>query len=155
FATDEGVICIFGVNQVRNEDKPLFSLLPKEVRLSDSSAVLGRAQVVHAIENDFWVLANGELQRFSFQLFSQELRPQWPASARLGSPVHAAQLDEAGKTIFVVTQDLTRQIYLASAVDAETGKILWQRQLGLESQGDPLVLGKDVLLMDRGGGVVS
>src|SRR6202022_2852242 len=43
--------------------------------------------------------------------------------------------------------------YLATAVDAETGKIVWQRQLGLDCQGDPLVMGQNILLADRGGGI--
>ena len=36
---------------------------------------------------------------------------------------------------------------------AEDGAIKWQRQLGLECQSDPLVLGRQVITVDRGGGL--
>jgi outer membrane protein assembly factor BamB len=116
---------------------------------------LGRSQVVSAIENDFWVLTNGELQRLHFDLFGQKMVPLWANSLPLGSPLHAGQLDENDKTLFVVTQDLKRQAFLATAVDAERGKILWQRQLGLDAQTDPLVVAGQVLVVDRGGGVFA
>jgi len=69
----------------------------------------------------------------------------------LGSPVHASQVDDSEKTIFVVTQDLTRQTYLATAVAAEDGAIKWQRQLGLVCESEPVPLaepGKRPLLLE-------
>jgi outer membrane protein assembly factor BamB len=156
FATDAGIFELFGINQVRNEDPPLFRQLPdkpNERKRDRTTTRLGRAQVVHVAENDFWVLENGELQRLHFDLFGSQMVPVWSSSRRLGSPAHAAQLDESEKTIFVVTQDLTRQIYLATAVAAEDGTIKWQRQLGLECQSDPLVLDGQVITIDRGGGL--
>src|SRR5262249_21329570 len=83
----------------------------------------------------------------------ERMRKVWGAALPLGSAEHASQTDEGEKTIFLVTQDLARQIYLATAVAAEDGTIQWQRQLGLECQGDPLVLGKEVYTVDRGGGL--
>jgi outer membrane protein assembly factor BamB len=156
FVTDAGNFELFGINQVRNDDKALFRQLPdspEERKRARATTGLGRAQVVHVAENDFWVLENGELQRLHFDLFSQQMVPVWNSSRRLGSPVHAAQVDETEKTIFVVTQDLTRQIYLATAVAAEDGTIKWQRQLGLECQSDPLALNRQVIAVDRGGGL--
>src|SRR5205807_1334376 len=102
-------------------------------------ARLIRGQVVHVVENDFWVLAEEKLQRWHIDLLGPGKVPVWELALPLGSPVHAAQVDESEKTIFVVTQDLSRQIYLATAVAIEDGRIKWQRQLGLECQGDPLV----------------
>src|SRR3989442_556119 len=134
FVTDLGVLGLFGINQVRNEDQPIFPALAEEQKPAETA--LGRAQVVWALENDFRVLANGELQRMHFDLWAQKMLPMWPASLPLGSPLHAGQLDESGKTLFIVTQDLKRQAYLASAVEMERGKVLWQRQLGLDCQGD-------------------
>jgi outer membrane protein assembly factor BamB len=152
--TDAGVFGLYGINQVRNEDTPLFSQFKDEQALvANPAASVGRGQVVHAVENDFWVIANGELQRLHVDLFRQERTPVWPAALPLGSPLHAAQLDESSKTMFVVTEDLNRHIHLATAVDIEDGKIRWQRQIGLECQGAPLVLAQDVLAVDRGGGL--
>jgi outer membrane protein assembly factor BamB len=153
--TDAGIFDLFGINQVRNEDKPLFSEL-REGQKEESAqggSRLSRGQVVHVADNDFWILANGKLQRRHLDLFGGRTVPVWSSALPLGSPVQGSQVDDSGKTLFVVTQDLTRQIYLATAVAAEDGKIKWQRQLGLESQGDPLVLGHDVITVDRGGGL--
>jgi hypothetical protein len=64
-------------------------------------------------------------------------------------------VDENGQTLVITTQSATGQSCLATAVDAETGTIRWQRQLGLVTQGDLLVLGQppqDTLLaMGEGG----
>jgi outer membrane protein assembly factor BamB len=153
FATDAGILELFGINQVRNEDKPLFSLSLKEEKLGGSTGEPARGQVVHAVEYDFWIISNGELQRYSFDYFGQRLGQRWPAALKLGSPLHATQLDASGKTIFVITQDSARQVDLATAVDAESGKIRWQRQLGIEVNRDPALVGRDVLFSDRGGGL--
>ena len=67
--TDGGILELFGINQVRNDDDPLFRQLPEkqnERRRGRVMARLGRAQVVHVAENDFWVLKNEELQRLHF-----------------------------------------------------------------------------------------
>src|SRR5262249_39951801 len=114
FATDRGILGLFGINQFRNHDKALFPLLQSDYKLAESSDQLDRAQVVYAVENDFWIIANGEFQRFNFEWSSQRVVPYWPSALRLGSPLHPAQVDEAGKTIFVVTQDIARQIDLAT-----------------------------------------
>jgi hypothetical protein len=158
FATDAGLFGLFGINQVRNADAPLFPELPElpeeqKQKSAPTDARLIRGQVVHVVENDFWVLSKEKLERRHFNLFRREMVPVWDAPLELGSPVHASQVDESEKTIFVVTQDLSRQIYLATAVAAEDGIIKWQRQLGMECQGDPLVLGREIVMVDRGGGL--
>ena len=155
YVTDAGVMGLYGINQVRNEDKPIFSQFREEQKIADSTQRLGRAQVIHATENDFWILANGNLQRLQFSVFGQSVlpSPHWPGPIRVGSPVHASQLDETGKTLFVVTHDTVRQIHLATAVGAENGAIYWQRQLGMDPVGEPLVMDKNIVLMDRGGGL--
>ncbi|HLJ97471.1 MAG TPA: PQQ-binding-like beta-propeller repeat protein, partial [Gemmataceae bacterium] len=158
FATDAGMVGLFGINQLRNEDTPLFPELPpppeeRKPRASAPEAHLIRGQVVHVVENDFWILADGKLERQHFDPFRQQMIPVWETPLVLGSPVHAAQVDESEKTLFVVTQDLNRQIYLATAVAAEDGIIKWQRQLGLECACDPLVLGREIVTVDRGGGL--
>jgi outer membrane protein assembly factor BamB len=153
FVTDAGVFGLFGINQVGNVDRAIFPEFQEEANLVEGAASLGRAQVVHASENDFWVVANGELQKLHFDLFGQKRIPLWTAPLPLGSPLHTSQYDEATKTIVVVTRNLVRQIDLVTAVGADDGKIRWQRQLGLEVQGDPVVMGQEILVADRGGGL--
>ena len=52
------------------------------------------------------------------------------------------QVSDGGETLFVVTQSPARQACLATAVDAATGQVRWQRQLGLSCQGDPVSLSR-------------
>ncbi len=153
FVTDTGALGLFGVNQIRNQDQPIFPELKEEPRLGQGEQRLGRAQVVYAKENDFWVVANGEMQRFYFDPFRARMTTLWPNPLRIGSPLHAAQPDEAAKVIVLVTQDLARQVFLVTAVDANDGSVRWQRQLGLECQSDPVKVGGEVVMADRGGGM--
>src|SRR5262249_18012786 len=62
FVTDAGVFGLFGINQVHNEDQPLFPELAElrreeKVKAVRTEARLARGQVVHVAENDFWILA--------------------------------------------------------------------------------------------------
>jgi outer membrane protein assembly factor BamB len=163
-ATDAGQLGLFGIKQPQNQDSPLFPLVrvkgqpPGVVDLAGSEADRGTSQVVHALENDLWVLARGRLQRQRLTLEEKDgpraiPDPRWQEPLPLGSPVHESQMDEAGTTLFLVTQPLHQQTCLATAVDAETGKVRWQRQLGLVCHDEPLVMGGEVLALDQGGGL--
>jgi len=168
FVTDKGYLGLFGINQIRNDDPALFRMFGAETRLGAGATGLSRGQVVHAAENDFWILVNGELQRFRLYLYGEKMIPLWTAwlakkedntskreNALLGTPLHAGQFDEKRRVLFVVTQDLHRQVHLATAVNGDTGQILWQRQLGMDCQNDPIVLGREVVVADRGGGLFA
>jgi outer membrane protein assembly factor BamB len=151
-ATDAGVLGVYGIQQVRNpEDPPLFPLLRDEIQVGRDSSRTVRAQVVHASENDFWILARGDLQRLQLHLYKERAESLWENALPLGSPLHAAGLDEGGKTLFVVTQSPSQRSCLVTAVHADDGKVLWQRQVGVDCQSDPIVLGEEVLVLDRGG----
>jgi hypothetical protein len=65
-------------------------------------------------------------------------------------------------TLFLVTQSLTEPSFRATAVDAESGQVLWQRQLGLVCRATPLPLrlpGEDnepvLLVMDQSCGLFA
>src|SRR5262249_21171630 len=145
---------------------PLFPLMRDELKpkftAAGDGARSGRAQVVSSQGDDLWVLAQGGMQKFCFTLDPKsgprvvEDR-QWKQPLPLGSPLHRSQVDATGATLFLVTQSLTRNACLATAVEADTGKIRWQRQFGLVCQGEPVVLGPssggEVLAMAQGGGV--
>ncbi len=159
FVTDAGYVGLFGVNQPGNQDEAVFALNREPIRLGSNDSHLVRGQVVHAQDNDFWIVAGGRLQRYHFDQFAvgQQMRQvrEWPADGVVtGSPIHTGQMDEANSILVTVTRDLAHQVTLATAVNSNKGTILWQRQLGIESQGDPIALGNASLLVDRSGAIL-
>jgi hypothetical protein len=121
--------------------------------------------------NDFWVLAHGKLQHLQIA-WNAALGPRpvaaWPEPIPLGWPLHASQVftdrrnDRVRTTLFLVTQSLSEPSCLATAVDDESGSILWQRQLGLVCRAAPLPLRPPgetadpvILLMDQSGGLFA
>jgi hypothetical protein len=169
--SDGGVLGLFGVRQANNQDPALFPLLqPGGLNLSPFLPPEGagrvRAQVVHAQGDDIWVLASGKLQRLQLAWSETEgLKPVavWSKPRELGWPLHSSQVLEdrqtGRSTLVVVTESLAQQACLATAVDDETGTVLWQRQLGLVCRGEPLEMappagGPPLLLaLDQSGGL--
>ncbi len=157
-ATDTGAFGLFGINQVRNEDPPLFRFLPEDVSPGTAAdgRPRGRAQVVHAGENDFWLLVDGRLSQWRLGLDRQHglrLAPGWKLAEPLGWPLHAGQVDPGCDNLFVVTRALKGSACLATAVAAQTGRIQWQRRLGTVAALDPLLIDGRVLTQDRDGGL--
>lgn len=155
-ATDAGMLGLFGINQPQNQDQPLFAYLPQEFRLGPPDLTAGRAQVVHADEHDVWVLARGHLRHLRLGLDAANgltMADVWKQPVSLGAPLHAGQVNDSRDTLFVVTLAPDRPVCLATAVAAQSGRIRWQRQLGCLPRGEPLLLGKDVVLLDSAGGV--
>ena len=148
--TDSGKLAYIGIKQIFNQDKPLFVQSINDL-LEGKDRRPAASQVVYASEDDIWVLAGGELQRRHYDKFGQRLPPLWQDALPLGSPLHDSQVGAGGKNLFLVTQSLTQQHCLATAVNADDGNVVWQRQLGLVCQGDPLVLEHNVLVLDQGG----
>jgi outer membrane protein assembly factor BamB len=157
--TDAGAIGVFGIKQKGDDDPPLFPLVdsPKDDRQSGTdNRATARAQLVHASESGFWALADGVLRHWRLGLTrrgGRQLAPAWTEGKRLGSPLHAAQVSADRRTLFVVTQTDSPPSYRATAVNAETGDIVWQRPLGLTIQGDPITLGGAVVVLDQAGGL--
>ncbi|MGH7168779.1 MAG: hypothetical protein ACRELG_00685, partial [Gemmataceae bacterium] len=173
--SDAGILGLFGIRQLGNRDQALFPMLqPGGLDLSpflqgerELPRERGRAQVVHMQGNDLWVLAHGRLQQVHLgwkDATGLQASPGWKESLALGSPLHEPQRLEDRKTgrstFILVTQSLEQQTCRASAM-GEEGKILWQRQLGLVCQGEPLELtppggGPPILLaLDQGGGLFT
>ena len=179
--TDDGKLALVGVKQKFNEDSPLFLLVPQNPQEKNLGIALepllkpdlkekearSRAQIAFAAEPDnFWVLAQGKLLRLRLLLAARggpTVRAAWPDAIDLGSPLHEAQFFtypfEAGgvpsPTLMLVTEPLNREVCLATAIDAENGAIRWQRQLGLVSRGEPVMLGQRLLALDQGGGLFT
>ncbi|MFN4261195.1 MAG: PQQ-binding-like beta-propeller repeat protein [Gemmataceae bacterium] len=155
FVTDAGVVGLFGINQAGNHDQPLFPLLAQELALTSSEQEPSRAQLVHAEEFDYWVIAGGEVQRLRVGLdrakgLRAEVLP-WDQPVRVGAPVHAAQLSADRDTFYLVTRKGPN--YLATAVAAWSGQVLWQRQLGIVCRDDLLLHDGNVVALDEGGGL--
>lgn len=171
--SDEGLFGLFGIRQARNRDQALFPWLPEvgsggislDPFLKPAARGRGRAQVVQSQGDDFWLLANGKLVRLGLrwqQSVGPKLVQEWDPPLVLGSPLHASQVVQDRRTgratLFLVTQHLTQQTCLSTAVDDERGRILWQRQLGVVCRGEPLAIpvagGPPLLLvLDEGGGL--
>jgi outer membrane protein assembly factor BamB len=163
--TDAGAIGLFGIQQKGDDDPPLFLLVDPDDRGAARDRKAGdragthaparsRAQIVHASESGFWVLADGVLRHWRLGLTRQSgrrLTPAWGDGLRLGAPLHAAQVSADRHTLFVVTQSDSPPSCRATAVDAASGEIVWQRPLGLAPAGDPIVLGGAVIVLDQSG----
>jgi outer membrane protein assembly factor BamB len=162
--TDAGVLGLFGINQPHNKDNPLFPLVRVKdfdegaLELTGQGTGRGRAQMVHAEGDELWVLARGRLWRYILTI-DRQVGPQakpdlsWERPLDIGSPLHESQMSDDGSVLFLVTQSPNGQACLATAVDAETGRVRWQRQLGLVCHGDPRLVGGDVVALDQGGGL--
>lgn len=167
--TDAGAIGLFGIQQTGTADPPLFPLLGETPNVKSQipngpSWDLGsgawnfprRAQLVHAEEYGFWVLADGVLRHWRLGLTRQsgrQLVPVWGRGVPLGSPLHAAQVSADRHTLYLVTQTDSPPADRATAVDAASGQVRWQRPLGLSVQGDPVDLGGAVVVQDQSGGL--
>lgn len=154
--TDEGVLGLVGINQFRNQDKDLFLEMKYPIPPDKKDEGKGRAQVVHVSEDDVWVLARGGLRLWHFDRYGPNLLPLWQQPLRLGSPLHAAQVDE-GRAMVLVTQSPQEPICkitaISPAADRDTGEVRWQKQLGVLCRGEPVTLGDKVLLLDQSGGL--
>jgi outer membrane protein assembly factor BamB len=155
--TDAGVLGLYGIKQRNNSDKAVFPLLGEgrdAISLGLGRQPAGRTQVVYGTESDFWVLAQGELQHWRLGIDREKglmVGSEWPQALPLGSALHAGQVNATGDTLFVVTQLPGRHTVVASAVDAVSGDIRWQRQLGLLCTQEPAVIGGPVIALDQSG----
>jgi outer membrane protein assembly factor BamB len=178
--SDAGRLGLFGLRQPRNDDSPLFPLVPppagEEHSGIDLTALLGaqhsgvsrdRAMVAHVQGDEFWVLSQGQLQRLALGLSRKEgprADPLWKKPLGLGSPLCGPQVLEGptGQLLYLVTQPVKRPVCLVTAVDPDgmpdetvdhDPRTRWQRQLGLVCQDELLELGNEVLAIDQGSGL--
>jgi outer membrane protein assembly factor BamB len=156
--TDAGEFVACAIERRSDDSSPLVPSLQRRF-VPPARDRSGRAQLAHADGEQFWVLAHGGLYRLQTTFTRQDgpaLSKPGVELATLGSPLHAAQLltDEQGRTVlYLVTQSVGGQACLATAVDAQQGEILWQRQLGLVNRGQPVVVGNRIVTADQDGGL--
>jgi outer membrane protein assembly factor BamB len=165
--TDAGAVGMFGIRQQRNQgDDPLFPMVTEPFRIAgdggDDRTHPSRAQVVACHDDALWVLAHGGLQKLNLVLSPTKgpmlaVDPQWKKALRLGSPLHQSQVEGTGSStiLFLVTQAPDRRGCMATAVDATTGQVIWQRELGLVAQGSAVPLGPELVALDESGAVLA
>jgi outer membrane protein assembly factor BamB len=153
--TDEGQLGVFGLN-LDNANEALYRIVPD---WDTGRPAPYRALAVHAEEHLVWIMAGGMLEQLAVDVVRQEIRPLWQRSTKSlgvsGFPVHKAQVDRFARRFLLATMSPTGRVFHLTAVDSEKGKRLWQRQLGLNPLGDPLVGQQGVVLVDRSGRTVA
>jgi outer membrane protein assembly factor BamB len=160
YLTDRGSLALFGLKR-GTSDKALFTLGPAGSELygmpvgeragveAASLPPVGPAQVAHVDLNEWWLLTGGKLYRYRFDLYRQQLVSAG-APVDLGLPLQSSQA--RGRYLVLGTQALDR--CLLTAIDRGNGDEIWQRQLGLMTGQEPIVLGNHVVAIDRSGGLL-
>jgi hypothetical protein len=159
--TDRGYLALFGLNR-RTRDKPLFPLAPplpigepKSGTLQVAPQPMGRSQVASVNLDEWWLVAGGRLFRHRFDLYRQRLTYIRTEPMAIGTPLVESQLAARNQRVVLVTQPADQAQTLATTVENRGGKLLWQRQLGMPCNQDPLVLGGRLLAMDPLGGLLE
>jgi outer membrane protein assembly factor BamB len=154
-ATDAGILSLWGIRLKGNlESHVLFRLLKDDYALGGGP---GRAQVVHADGDGYWVLGGGRLHRLNSVMrpdTGPDLLAAWPQPPLLGSPLHPAQHHrDAGGHSLLLTATLAadRPVCRFTAVNAASGRFAWQRQLGCIPLDAPVAVDGRVLLRDPTG----
>jgi len=163
--TRGGGLSLWGVQQKGTRDPLLFRLAKRDAGASpdfliDLTNSAGRCEVVHVDADVLWTVMHGRLQRVSISLDPQQgpiARPKWTEPTPIGTPLHAVQTrrDASGRPIlYVTTQDDKTAACLCSAINADDGKIIWQRQLGATPSQAPISVDGRILVRDRHGVLV-
>jgi outer membrane protein assembly factor BamB len=154
-ATDAGILSLWGIRLKANLDRHvLFRLLKDDYALGGGP---GRAQVVHADGDGYWVLSGGRLHRLNSLLrpdTGPDLLAVWPQPPMLGSPLHPAQhhRDSAGRSLLLTaTLAADRPVCRLTAVNAASGHFAWQRQLGCIPLHAPVAVDGRILMRDATG----
>lgn len=153
--TDAGVFTVYGAS--RSNSPAFFPLFQQQISSSSASAHGERAALVDVDAENYWVLSQGHMQRLQRRFLPKTgpaLAERWPDSLYLGNPLHAAQVlkDGVGHATFILTTQPENSSHaLLTAVAAESGRIHWQRRLGLVVDADTVLIGKRVLLQEADG----
>jgi outer membrane protein assembly factor BamB len=154
--TQTGMLSLWGLKQKGTRDAELFPLLKHGFPI-EASKQPGRCQVVYADAENYWTLTRGRLQRVQTTFDAKDgpgLLARWPHAIVLGNLLHPAQArhEPDGRTIlYLTTQAEEHPTCLCSAIDADDGKILWQRQLGVLPRQAPLLVAGQILVRDAQG----
>ena len=149
--TDQRDLLLLGLGLTGNRDVSLFPLPGNDPASPSQSDSL--AQLVMADEVNYWVLSGKQLRQYRSGFTGRDGVRLIPVTKGIsvGEPVHAAQLNARRDMMVVFTHEGSS--HFATAVDAVTGQMVWQRELGLQVRGEPFRKGNDLLWLDQGGGM--
>src|SRR5262249_12261976 len=119
--TDQGVLGLYGLRRgLGMRDKPLFQLV-----LTDKTAdrPIGPAKIAHVDLQQWWLVINGRLERYRFDLYRRRANHVPGESLTVGSPLQPGQSIQRGRAMALVSQGQERA--LATAIDTSAGPILW------------------------------
>jgi outer membrane protein assembly factor BamB len=159
-ATDEGVLGVFGLN-LDNRQEALYPLIQDEDEAIPSLQIDDpyRALAIHSDEHLLWLMAGGKLRKIALNVLYQQWRVlAWPPPGEdkvFGIPVHEAQKDRWAEVFYLATMSARGHQYRFVAVNANSGRTLWQRQLGISLAGDPFPAAGGVVLIDQAGRIVQ
>jgi len=149
--TDQGELGLIGLN-LDNPDEALYRIVPD---WRAKAAAPFRNLVVHAEEHLLWISAGGALEQLAVDVLHQQVKRVGPRGDDLpavrGIPIHEAQADRLARRFYLATISPGGQGPRFTAVDSDTGRRLWQRQLGVDLLGDPLPWDDGALLIDHSG----
>lgn len=156
--TDFGQFRLFGVNQPGSLDRPLFPL--PELRSSLPAPREGRAVrglAYPAEEAAFWVVANGNLQKFRLGLIPSRGVEIIPVGqpVLLGEPTQPPQLNHRRDAVSLVVRSLNSAGCKAVLANLRTGELRWQRQLGVMPAASAIPQGDGLLLVAEDGGILA
>jgi hypothetical protein len=164
--TDAGQLAVFGVNQLGNLDKAMFTLPVPDAAGGERELIRGhvfpaeaspRGQVVLAEEDGFWVVAGGELKRLKAAvdpITGLKLSDRVLPSRFVGEPLARAQLNSRRDLAVVVVRSPRSFGCRAIGFNPRTGVVKWQRQLGAVSPGPSVrLVDGSVVVADEEGGV--
>jgi hypothetical protein len=148
--TDRGEFGLFGINQAGNQDAPIFSLPPDAFKIPRADTP-SRGQLIHAEEGTFWILARGEVKRIRIGLDAAEgIKVKvYGNPIPVGEPMQAPQVTPRGDGFVLVTQQADSSGCLATFIEMPSGTIRWQRQIGMMSQGSPVLVGEKIFAVDQ------
>jgi len=148
-AGDDGSFTLLGIKP-QGGDR-LYPFVPDGATISPGSSTATPGLIAHADPERWWILGGGRLRHYLLGLNPKEgltLSSEWTPGLLLGSPLHAAQVIDADEEplLFLVTQAADEPTCYATAVDASTGRIRWQRRLGVIAQSPLQTAGADDVL---------
>lgn len=156
-ATDFGQFRLFGVKQLESLDRSLFALPDRRPPMpSPAEGRAIRGVVFPAEEAAFWVVANGNLQKYRVGLVPSrgvEILPVGEA-VPIGEPTQPPQTNHRRDAACLIVRSPDSSGYKAVLVDLRDGQQRWQRQLGVAPAATPIPQGDGLLLVAEDGGMV-
>lgn len=153
---DRGQLRLFGVVHPNDTDLPIFPL-PTPNLPAPPDGLPNPGLVVPAEDGAFWVLANGNLQKYRLALLPDRglvVTATGPALP-LGVPTQPAQYSSRRDAVCFVVRTATGGGARAALVRLGDGGPRWQRQLGLVSAATPVGAGGGLLLVGEDGAAAA